>query len=336
MGISLFSLLVSFHTGRQVEKRAGETGIRFTENILDVEQFEQLCEQAKEEAQGEEAPVMTLWKQTEGVEISNGDLKRQAKMKVVDIWGNTEQVYPESLLWGNTLLRKDASGCMLSKAAAYELFGDMDILGKEVSCQGNTYRVRGILDIGEAVFLRENEKACFTFIEVRDRPGSGIEKIRQMLLTGGVVIEEGAVVETDNFRGILRFFRLIPLGILMWLFYRKGREYCKGREGTIWLIRIGIVVFFLLAFWQSWCFSEDFIPAKWSDFEFFGELLAEQWENYRRYLDVAEIYRDRMMFGDVKNTLVWVLISAISASGILIRNFERKPENHRRYLERKS
>lgn len=334
LGLSLFSLLASFYAGREVEKRAGETGVRFTWEVLGAEPFEQLCEQAKEEAQ-EEVPAMTLWKQTEGVEISGTDLKRQAKMKVVDIWGDAEQVYPERLSLGNTLLREDTSGCMLSEPAAYELFGGMDILGKEISCQGNIYRVRGILDIEEAVFLRENEKAGFTFIEVKAKPGSGIEGIRQMLLTAGAVAEEGAVVETDTFRGLLRLFRLIPLGLLMWVVYQKGREYCKGREAMIWLMRIGIVILFLLAFWHSWCFSEDFIPAKWSDFEFFGELLAEQRENYRRYLDVAEIYRDRALVGAVKNAAVWSIVSAVSALGILLKNFSLRPEENRLYLEQK-
>lgn len=333
LGFSVFSLLASFYAGREVEKRAGETGVRFTEEVLNAEQFEQLCEQAKEEQ--EDVPVMTLWKQTEGVEISGGDLERQAKIKVVDIWGDVEQVYPQRLSLGNTLIREDATGCMLSETAAYELFGGTDILGKEISCQGNIYRVRGILDLEEAVFLRENEKAGFTFIEVKAQPGSGIEGIRQMLLTAGARLEEGAVVETDTLRGLLRLLRLIPLGLLMWQVYRKGRECCKDREGMVWLMRIGMVVLFLAAFWHSWCFSEDFIPAKWSDFEFFSELLAEQRENYRRYLKLAEIYRDRMLLEDVKDTVVWILVSVVSALGILLKNSSVCPKENRLYLEQK-
>lgn len=332
--ISLLSLLGSFYVGRQVEKKAGEMGIRFTEEVLSPEQSEQLCEKMEEEGKGD-TPVMTLWKQTEGIEISGADLERGVKVKLLDIWGDVEQVYPECLLLGNTLLKEDVSGCMLSEKAAYELFGSTDILGKQIACQGKTYRVRGILKVEEPVFLRENEKAGFTFIEVRGQPGSGIEKIRQMLLTAGVVLEEGAVVETDTFRGLLRFLRFIPMGILVWLVYRKVRERCRGREGILWLVRIGVMFVWILAIWKSWCFSEDFIPAKWSDFEFFGELVKEQRTNYGRYLDIAEVYRDRVLFGDVKDVVIWSIVSAVSALGIWLRELEWRPVDKKLYIGQK-
>lgn len=310
LAVSAFFVLLSVYTERNIEREKGHISIRFTKEALGAERLKQIYEKEKE------IPQMTLWRQVENAKISYPELKRNVMVKSVEIWGDANAVYPDCLSAGSALQKGDVLGCMLSEKAAYEVFGNTDVLGKKIFYEEKSYTIRGILKIEDPVFLRENEKADFSYIEVSGKAGGGVEKIRGVLSAKGVLLEEGAVIEADIFRGLLRFLRLIPVGVLICLFYRKIKnEYYENRI-VLWAVRIGVAILFVVLFWNSWCFSEDFIPSRWSDFEFFGDLLEAQIGNYKRYLDIEDIYRDRELFWAFKRTLIVMGVAVIGALGM--------------------
>lgn len=319
MGAALCFLLLSLWTGSDLEAKRGQTGIRFTGEVLSADSIEAFYEEAKEES----LPELTLWKQTDGIPVSCESSDRDISLKVVTIWGNVEAVYPDCLAAGSPLIKEDSIGCMLSEEAAYELFGGWDVLGKTVYCEGKTYTVRGILKGQEAILVRENKETSFTCAEAVGTPGDGKEKLRQILLGTGALLENGAVIETDTLCGILRLFRLIPELWLAISLYRKGKERAGRCKPLLWLFRLILLAVIGVLIRNCWCFSEDFIPSRWSDFSFFSDLWKGQKENLRRYGDIAEVYKDRMMFSYWKRSLLWIAASIVSQASL-----QRFPVSH--------
>lgn len=299
--VSMLFLITSLYMIREIEKQSGQIGVRFTQEVIDSRQLDQLYE----EVEDEEWPRVTLWKQTEHVPAFYEELNREVLLKLVDIWGDVEQVYPDCLVAGAPLIKDDEAGCMLTEKAAEKLFGGTDVIGMHVMLEKKEYIIRGILDIPEEIFIRENSNTSYTFVEAEGHPRGGTEKLRQMLVSVGASLDDGAVVETDTFCGVLKVLWLLPAFLLLYCIYRNAKQMCGDRKLFVWILRILAVVIVVIILWHSWGFSEDFIPSKWSDLEFFGDLFKAQRENYNRYLDVAEVYKDRILFDCFKRALIW-------------------------------
>lgn len=313
--LSVILFFISFYTGKYIEEKRGQTGIRFVKETVSGKELSRISD----EEEKEEMPDMTLWKQTEDKKISYPEFNRRVKVKLIDIWGDVEDVYPECLVQGSPLIKEDINGCMLSKKAAYRLFGAEDVIGKKVSFGKKEYVVRGILDVDESVFVRENEEAECSLIEVTDTPQNGKEPIRQVLMKMGVSLEKGALVEVDVICAAVRGVQALSGGLLLFFLYR----YIKGKYGEkkvlIWGIKGILVIGCLLLLRYCWCLSDDFIPSKWSDFEFFGKIASELKANYRRYLDIPDVYKDRILFLHMKEGICFSVGSLIAGAVIELK-----------------
>lgn len=306
--LALAGMVFSLYYEDYAEGMQGQKMLRFTEEITTAEEIESIQEASKKE---EGIPQVALWKETEKAEVFCEDLERTDTAVCIALWGDVEQVFPGCLSAGNGLIKEDDKGCMVSEALAYRLFGSGDVLGKELTYEGSSYVIRGILDLEDPVFLREDGKTGFPYMEVREEPGSGMEQVRQILARIGRVPEEGAVIEADMVCGLLRFAGLIPAGLLLFLCYRILKKRFCGNSGVLWILRIAVLALCLAGLGKSWCFSDDVIPSRWSDFEFFGELFRAQGENIRRYLRIPEIWKDGELFRNCMRALSWTVFSTV-------------------------
>lgn len=322
---SFILLALSFYIGKEMEDGRGQIGVRFMTEAATAEQLDDLTGEAKDnpagEAKGnqaekdeEEWPKLTLWKKTENEYVSYEELGREIPVALIDVWGSVENIYPQCLSAGAPLIREDAGGCMLSGQAAYQLFGGTDVIGKKIRCGEKEYIVRGLLKLEEAVLVRENEEGSFNNIEAQGQPGRGTEKLRQMLADMGAALDDGAVIETDVFCGMLRLLRLIPALILLIFLCRIGEEKCGDRKILRCLLVVAGILMAAFLIGESWCFPDDFIPSRWSDFEFFGNLIKTQQENYRRYQDIGGIYKDILLFTKWKKAAVCIAASTVLAA----------------------
>lgn len=344
------SLLISIYTGRGLEYQKGQVGIRFPEDVINGEQLEELEEaygsdgnvredsdkDDREETEG--FPGITLWRQSKGKDISlyeeveweeghrqeEGETKR-IQVQVIELWGDVEQIYPQCLMSGAAISKEDEAGCMLSKEAAFDLFGAVGVLGKKVRYEGKIYQVRGILDLEEEVFLREDEQTACSFLEIQEEPGEGTERLRQILSSAGISLEDGAVLEWDVLCWILEMLRALALWILLCGGIRRMNQiilsdhtFSKWRPGPSaictaqYCLRLTALLVLFLLWKENWCLSQDYIPAKWSDFGFFGTLFREQRENYMRYLDLGDIWKDRELWKAARRTFLWMMVSVVS------------------------
>lgn len=308
-------LILSSYVSMDMEGQQGQVGVRFLEDEVSGERIGHIYEQ---EENVESLPWVTLWRMKEGVGISRADGGRRAMVKLVELWGGSEHIYPDCLMDGTSMSREDETGCMLSGKAAFEVFGSEDVLGKKVLLDGREYCVRGLLDVDDKLFLRETKEGDFSYVEAEVRAGDGTGSVRRVLAQAGVSAEDGAVLEWDAVRGLLHLLRALAIGLLGLAIVQWLMSRCRERPLWAWGVRIAAVLLFALVLARSWCFSQEFIPGSWSDFDFFGELFRSQWENYVRYLDMPDIFKDHLLFGELRLSLVCIVLSALCGMFCLI------------------
>lgn len=297
-------MLMGFQTSHYAEGKSGQISVRYTEGWCTGKQLEAVISKNQEE---NEISSITAWKQTEHVTITKEDLGRNISVKLIEMWGDVEQIFPQRLSGGAPLLKEDENGCMISEQAAYELFGGTDVIGKTISQEEYPLIIRGLLDVEEKLLIRQVSDTACTYLEINGESGGSKEAIRALLIQTGTDLMSGAVIEIDTFRGILHLMQLLPAGILLVFAISYANRFMQNRN-LKWIVPgkcILLMVCLALTFAgirYIWCFSEDFIPSRWSDFIFFKNLINEQVENYKKYLDIPEINRDRELFRCLKYT----------------------------------
>lgn len=327
--VSVLLLISSFYIGRNIEKQKGQIGVRFSEKVLSGKRLEEVCEENDSSGQNGQLRI-TLWSWQEKKRVFAEEKDAGIEVKQIRLWGDVEQIYPECLSDGNTLSKADESGCMLSKKAAFQLFGGVEVVGKKVLFDGQPYWVRGILDVDDVLFVREEKDGYFSCMEAEGKAGNGTNPVRQFLLQMGISAEEGAIMEWDILRGILHLLRAFVVGILVFalvqhLEKRGIRDNAGAAQNvlgrSLWTVFawIGAWLFFVLVLSKSWCFSQDFIPGSWSDFDFFSELFKAQQENYVRYLELPDVFKDHTLLRGFYLALGMYFVNLVCACAVWIK-----------------
>lgn len=320
---AILLLLLSVFVSREIEEQKGQAGVRFTKEGIDAKQIGRIYEEEEQE----DLPWLTLWRCKEGADICKTDGSRRATVKLVELWGDVEHIYPKCLAGGSPLSKEDKAGCMLSGKAAFEVFGSEDVIGKQVVYENCTYEVRGLLDVEDKLFVRQQKEGLFSYMEAEGCARGGMEPVREILLQAGVSPKDGAVLEWDFIRGLLHLFGAFGAGLLELAAVRWFSRRYKGRRILVWCVRAGAAALFVLVLVKGWCFSQEVIPGSWSDFAFFGNLFQEQLENYKRYLDVPDIFKDRQLFWELRLALGCIAGSAVLSVICLFQREKETSEN---------
>lgn len=312
---AVMTLLLSVFAVHGIDGQKGQAGVRFAEKKIDAKQMEHIYE----EGELEDLPLLTLWRFEEGAGICKTDGSRHATVKLVELWGDVEQIYTECLMDGAPLSKEDKAGCMLSGKAAFEVFGSEDVVGRQVLYNNCTYDVRGILDVEDMLFIKEEDEGLFSYIEAKGDVGSVTEPIRELLLKSGLSVSDGAVLEWDFIRGIMHLCMIIAIGVLEFAAVRMFTVNYREHNLLVWCVRVCAVLLFAVVLVKGWCFPQEYIPGSWSDFEFYENLFQEQWENYNRYLNIPSIFKDRQIFADLRLAFGCIAVSSLCSVACVIR-----------------
>lgn len=312
---AVMTLLLSVFAVHGIDGQKGQAGVRFAEKKIDAKQMEHIYE----EGELEDLPLLTLWRFEEGAGICKTDGSRHATVKLVELWGDVEQIYTECLMDGAPLSKEDKAGCMLSGKAAFEVFGSEDVVGRQVLYDNRAYEVRGLLDVEDKLFIREEDEGLFSYMEAKGSAGGVIESVRTLLVQAGVSISDGAVLAWDFIRGILHLFMALAIGMLEFAAVRWFAVRHRERSLLVWCVRVCAVLLFAVVLVKGWCFPQEYIPGSWSDFEFYENLFQEQWENYNRYLNIPSIFKDRQIFESLRLAFGCIAVSSLCSVACAIR-----------------
>lgn len=98
----------------------------------------------------EDAFPAVFWQEQKGVWVRNESWGRQARVTELAVCGGSGLLFP-----GQALLSEgDEEGCLIDRETSWRLFGDTAAIGGMVEYQGQTYRVRGVLQESTPVFVR--------------------------------------------------------------------------------------------------------------------------------------------------------------------------------------
>ena len=211
--------------------------------------------------------------------------------------GDAALVRPAVYIAGGAPGVTDGAGCAVSAGLAWELWGDIDVVGKPVEIDGAQRYVRGVFDGAEPLALlsvRDEDKIQnFTAVELSGGPASPNRSDAAGFATAaGLGTPDSVLMGTPAFLAELMTF--LPLGILVIYVLALCINVLKKRSAIMrrtlmFLLFLGAALL-LPALLEL--LPDRVIPTRWSNFSFWGGLFGQMGENLREYLALSPSLRD--------------------------------------------
>lgn len=240
-----------------------------------------------------ESPRITLFNRLKKEKIKNKVTELTVNTNVIETYGNMSYILPMNFVEGNFVYTKDEKGCVLDTKTAYDLFGTTKALNNSVTWKGKEYIVRGVAKAKDAMMLIEvtDDKYRFSNLEamyhekkdkmIIDNQG----QLLKNLLHKNNIAEPVAILDGSLVALLLGNICRLPLWILAFtiIFYfiqntyqlRKSMFLCL-LSGTFTII-LGMIFIKITKFGVH--IPNQFMPTKWSDFEFYVNKYKEIKEN---------------------------------------------------------
>ena len=231
-------------------------------------------EMQRKEAMESDPVPFAVWGQESEKPVSNPSLGRTAYPAVLTLCGPSFLLYSSSA----PLLTEDTEGCLLDRTTAQELFGTSKAVGNTLNYQNRILTVRGILEGDAPILLLQAlpEDSDMSRVSLSIPSGTAPHKF---------------LTEFVNRHGLsgqwssLRFWSelahagtlLAPAVLLLSALFSLLKTTFTALEFPLpflaCLLLCGLSWFLLLWLCEfSFQLPEDFIPTKWSDFEFWSRL----------------------------------------------------------------
>lgn len=232
----------------------------------------------------QKAPDLTFW--GEGIASLDSGL-RQTQSEAIFYRGDASLVLGRDCAAGQLPALLDKSGCAVSDALAWKLFGSVDAVGLTLSADGAEYTVRGVFESEDALALLPSEDAAFTAVELlytdeaRQDPEawtdarileSGLPEPAWRLYTAAPAAAAKALA------WIPALFAACVLGAAA--VKAALRQTFPARDAIFFAMLFAAVYALpaLLAVWPSWL-----TPSRWSDFAWWrqtAQSVARQFEDF--------------------------------------------------------
>ncbi len=193
----------------------------------------------------EETIAITLFSEEKGQIISNKYFNRFTEVKAISIFGSSTLLFPNSY----PLEKEDLTGCLIDIHTAWELFGDVDVVGANIDYQNKTYEIRGLLNHPVPVFLyespmsppslkEEEENILFSQVAAKALHPSDKKEVAQKLRN---------LYNLEGQESILNFGR-IPDFNLSWKEHKSALWYLILKESncveTVYLIYLSQQIYY--------------------------------------------------------------------------------------------
>ena len=191
----------------------------------------------------------------------------------------------------------DATGCAISSGLAWELWGDIDVMGKTLEVDGVPRAVRGVFDKIEALALLsvrdEDLTQSFTAVELSgDQTSQSRSSVESFVIASGLGMPDTVLMGTPTF--LAEIMAMLPLiilaifGFVVYIGWMKKRSVAIKKITTLILL-LGAVILLpgLFDILPDWI-----IPTQWNDFSFWGSLSGQIGRNLREYLTLSYSLRD--------------------------------------------
>ena len=232
---------------------------------------------------------LTLWRQEQAVVFSP---RASATARRLMVYGDSASVVSEEMLLGALPGVYDTGGCAVSEQLAWRLWGGSDVLGLTVTCGDKCYTVRGVLRSGEPLLVTISDSGegsgCveLTGLPKSDRRQSALDLLRAAGIGTPATMIYGASIrsaaDTSCFFAV-SLAGLLLLGRLVTALFRRLKRWTVA----IVLLVLGVVLPLLVSLLPAWA-----IPSRWSDFSFWGALLATLAQRLAEWYALVPLEKD--------------------------------------------
>lgn len=240
-----------------------------------------------EECQEAENPVDICFYWDGGLQrVENKNYKRSSKVLVAGLTGDASLYH----FRGSALNEEDRRGCIIDKKTALELFGSADCIGSTVNFGGEQYEIRQVVLWKHQIMIIHPTKkdTVYTRVFVRVKKGESLQNASdRFLMSYGL---NGSLVD-DEWLLALALIALLffPAGLVVMFFKAasKRKKAAKDNKGEYWLWQCVMILgagILLVLIYKNFHISSDWLPDKWSNFEFWLEKIKKERENLDLYL----------------------------------------------------
>lgn len=273
---------------------------------------------------------IVLWKQGEIEEIINPTFKKRIFVPTTVVYGSMEVTTPMELHGGNYVYKEDKNGCVIDSETAYELFQDTNVVGKKVTCGGKEYQIRGIVKTKRPVFLRqsiEHEEMEFNQLEfVFKKASDNNMQLAKLFLSQCGKGEQAVFLDGILYKTIAARFSTLPYWILsVCMFLWVVRNYKKIGKKGIWqtvffmMLVLGYTVGIYVYIGNPFYMPSEWIPTKWSDFDFWTAKWKELKEQIETIRYLVPNTKDVMLMDMFYQCLFGIILSSI----LILENVRR-------------
>ena len=114
---------------------------------LDQESVRKFSEQNEE-------LTFTLFSEAADESLNNKEFNRSTAVTMLFIYGNSGLLFHGE----NPLTQEDTDGCLISEGTAWDLFGNTNVVGKEISYGEKKYYIRGVIKEASPLCVLEADK----------------------------------------------------------------------------------------------------------------------------------------------------------------------------------
>jgi hypothetical protein len=314
LAAGLLFLGFAFSGEQAVSQYKKDVQIRYFDGTSASGQSIGQMEKTEETRDPEGIPAVAAWNAERNIKVENPDLPFDDRVLCIIVKGDKEQVIKDPLLEGGYGYRDDEEACIISKGTAWKLFGSTHVVGKYVICKGKNWVIRGVADSNDSYViltagrlkLMGYQNLSFSYRD-RDR----IQGKTEELMMRYSVSNDGVMIDGSFYHGAARLAFSFPFWILLFVICRtlavtgKRKKFPGYRIIMIILAAAGTVI---LIKW-SFCFPQEFIPSKWSDFGFWTEKFQSVKENINQ---IAQLPKSLIDVRIVRTFYQCIINSAVS------------------------
>lgn len=209
---------------------------------------------------------MIFWTDEKMDYVESTDIGIKRKIPIIPLCGNLKIILRGNAIDGEIKQEKE---CILGKQTAFLLFGGQDVIGLKVSYNKKNYIIVDVeKTIKDGFFYQPEINSNIRFNRTTVSINNREEKI----------VVKNRFINTYGYKNILDFELLIfimeiSLLVLPWVFWWKFLKVVKKRNTIVCIVGVWVGIFFTIIILN---FPIDFIPTKWSDFGFWGELFKSK------------------------------------------------------------
>lgn len=285
-----------------------------------------------------------IWGEKKQAVLENKNLSRKTEADVILFCGDIELLFEGCRVPATD----DIRGCLVDEQTAWELFGDSQVTGIEVTCEGIPYMIRKVipgekkiavfpagsmegrtsgiqdgLNLGEGAGEGNQEKhSCLSRITVLKPAAVSMNDLQSSLYSRYGIA--ATLLDLQLLRGISGFFvLLVPVMVCVFVLQNFYQSYQKQQE-WIWkaVMAAAALVLLMLAllFIRQWVqIPYDYIPEKWSDFTFWTELWKEKADGMEYLMKIQKSILDLEWMNSFFMSIIWgVLAGTFFVAGIIL------------------